>query len=60
MDIRHADGVKVGVPAEKLGDVVTYRGSPRFNERERAALEFCERITRDDLGNLCTSISVQV
>jgi alkylhydroperoxidase family enzyme len=41
--------VKVGVPAEKLGDVVTYRGSPRFNERERAALEFCERTIRDDL-----------
>ena len=49
MDIRHAVGVKVGVPAEKLSDVVTYRGSPRFNERERAALEFCERTIRDDL-----------
>ncbi|MFZ1118656.1 MAG: hypothetical protein WB580_08220 [Candidatus Binataceae bacterium] len=49
MDIRHAVGVKVGVPAEKLSDVVTYRGSPRFNERKRAALEFCERAIRDDL-----------
>jgi alkylhydroperoxidase family enzyme len=49
MDIRYAVGVKVGVPAEKLSDVVTYRGSPRFNERERAALEFCERTIRDDL-----------
>ncbi|MGB6562200.1 MAG: hypothetical protein WBE69_06310 [Candidatus Binataceae bacterium] len=49
MDIRHAVGVKVGVPAEKLGDVVTYRANPRFNERERAALEFCERTIRDDL-----------
>ncbi len=49
MDIRHAVGVKVGVPAEKLADVLTYRESPRFSERERAALEFCERITRDDL-----------
>jgi alkylhydroperoxidase family enzyme len=49
MDIRHAVGVKVGVPAEKLGDVVTYQASPRFNERERAALEFCERTIRDDL-----------
>ena len=49
MDIRHAVGVKVGVPAEKLGDVATYRASPRFNERERAALEFCERTIRDDL-----------
>ena len=49
MDIRHAVGVKVGVPAEKLADVRTYRESSHFRERERAALEFCERITRDDL-----------
>jgi len=26
-----------------------YRGSPHFNEKERAALEFCERTIRDDL-----------
>src|SRR5260370_39987496 len=49
MDIRHAVGVKGGVPAEKLTDVLTYRESPRFNERERAALEFCEQTIRDDL-----------
>jgi alkylhydroperoxidase family enzyme len=49
MDIRHAVGVKVGVPAKKLADILIYRGSPHFSERERAALEFCERITRDDL-----------
>ena len=49
MDIRHAVGVKVGVPAEKLTDVLTYRESPHFSEQERAALHFCERITRDDL-----------
>lgn len=49
MDIRHAVGVKVGVPAEKLTDVLMYQGSPRFNEPERAALEFCERTIRDDL-----------
>jgi alkylhydroperoxidase family enzyme len=49
MDIRHAVGVKMGVSAEKLADVLTYRESPRFSERERAALQFCERITRDDL-----------
>jgi alkylhydroperoxidase family enzyme len=49
MDIRHAVGVKMGVPAEKLADVLTYRQSPRFSEREQAALQFCERITRDDL-----------
>ena len=49
MDIRHAVGVKVGVPPEKLADVLTFQASSRFSERERAALHFCERITRDDL-----------
>ena len=49
MDIRHAVGVRKGVPSEKLADVLAYRESPRFSERERAALQFCERITRDDL-----------
>ena len=39
MDIRHAVGVKVGVPAEKLADVLDYRGNPRFSAREQAALE---------------------
>jgi len=49
MDIRHAVGVKVGVPDEKLADVLTYPRSPHFSEREQAALQFCERIIRDDL-----------
>ena len=49
MDIRHAVGVKAGVPPAKLADVLTYRESPRFSERERAALEFCEQVTRDNL-----------
>jgi alkylhydroperoxidase family enzyme len=49
MDIRHAVGVKAGVPAEKLADLLNYRGSPHFTEREQAALELCERTTRDDL-----------
>jgi|SRR5712692_5800648 len=49
MDIRHAVGVKVGVSVEKLADVGTYGTSPHFSPRERAALEFCERIVRDDL-----------
>ena len=38
MDIRHAVGVKMGVPAEKLADVLTFQASSRFSERERAAL----------------------
>ena len=49
MDIRHAVGVKAGVPAEKLANLISYRGNPQFSEREQAALEFCERTTRDDL-----------
>ena len=34
---------------EALADLGRYRESPHFAARERAALEFCERITRDDL-----------
>jgi alkylhydroperoxidase family enzyme len=49
MDIRHAVGVRKGVSAEKLTDILGYHESPRYSERERAALDFCERITRDDL-----------
>ena len=49
MDVRHAVGVRQGVPAEKLADILGYRGNPRFSEREQAALEFCEQVTRDDL-----------
>jgi alkylhydroperoxidase family enzyme len=49
MDIRHAVGVKAGVSAEKLDEVLMYRESARFSERERVALEFGEQVTRDDL-----------
>lgn len=48
MDIRHAVGVKVGIPAEKLADVTSYGSSPHFTEGEKAALELSEHITRDD------------
>jgi alkylhydroperoxidase family enzyme len=49
MDIRHAVGVKVGVPAETLAEIPKYRESQHFSARERAALEFCERVADDDL-----------
>ena len=49
MDIRHAVGVKAGVPGEKRAEVLTFHESPRFSERERAALRFSERVTRNDL-----------
>ena len=48
MDIRHAVGVKTGIPPEKLAALASYTDSLHFTEREKAALEFSERITRDD------------
>jgi alkylhydroperoxidase family enzyme len=48
MDIRHAVGVRVGIPEEKLAALGGYKESPYFTEREKAALEFSEQITRDD------------
>jgi alkylhydroperoxidase family enzyme len=49
MDIRHAVGVKAGIPAAKLADVLHFEDSAQFSERERAALAFSEHIVRDDL-----------
>ncbi|HLC40897.1 MAG TPA: hypothetical protein VJO34_04645 [Methylomirabilota bacterium] len=49
MDIRRAVGVRAGIPVEKLNALDSYHESPHFTEREKAALEFSERITRDDL-----------
>ncbi|MBI3457631.1 MAG: carboxymuconolactone decarboxylase family protein [Candidatus Rokubacteria bacterium] len=48
MDIRHAVGVKVGVPAEKLAALDDYDEGPLFTERERAALRYATEIVRDD------------
>lgn len=48
MDIRRAVGARAGIPREKLDDLGRYRESERFTPRERAALEYAERITRDD------------
>ncbi|HKW95094.1 MAG TPA: hypothetical protein VJX92_24635 [Methylomirabilota bacterium] len=49
MDIRHAVGVKAGIPAAKLADVLHFEDSPEFSEREKAALAFSEHIVREDL-----------
>ena|SRR5438876_687008 len=49
MDIRHAVGVTVGIPEPKLAALSAWEASPQFTVREKAALAFCERITRDDL-----------
>ena len=48
MDIRHAVGVKAGIPEEKLATLTSYEESPHFTEREKAALEFSEQITSND------------
>jgi alkylhydroperoxidase family enzyme len=57
MDIRRAVGAKAGIPREKLDDLLCYRQSDRFTARERAALEYAELITRDDLAmtDACTA-----
>ena len=48
MDIRRAVGVTAGVPREKLDALPHYQQSDRFTPREQAALEYAERITRED------------
>ncbi|PYN50751.1 MAG: hypothetical protein DME00_04355 [Candidatus Rokuibacteriota bacterium] len=48
MDIRRAVGARAGIPSEKLDDLLRYRQSDRFTPREQVALEYAERITRDD------------
>ena len=48
MDIRHAVGVKTGIPEEKLEALSSYQTDPAFSEREQAALRYAEQITRDD------------
>ena len=38
----------MGIPNEKLAELERYRESDRFSAREKAALEYAERITRND------------
>jgi alkylhydroperoxidase family enzyme len=49
MDVRHAVGVRAGIPEAALADILTFHESPHFDARERAALEFCVQTTRDDV-----------
>ena len=49
MDIRHAVGVRTGIPASKLAALGDWERSEAFVLRERAALDFATRIVRDDL-----------
>jgi len=57
MDIRHAVGVKAGIPDAKLAALASYPESGLFTEREKAALEFSELISRDDadVSDACVS-----
>ena len=48
MDIRHAVGVRVGLPESKLAALLRYRESLEFTPREVAALTFVEQVVRDD------------
>ena len=48
MDIRHAVGVTVGIPAAKLAALDDYEHHPAFSARERAALAWAEQVTRHD------------
>ncbi len=48
MDIRHAVGVKAGVPLDKLAALDEFETSDVFTERERAALAFATDLVRDD------------
>jgi alkylhydroperoxidase family enzyme len=41
-------GVKAGIPEAKLAALAECETSPRFSERERAALAFATAIVRDD------------
>ena len=44
MDIRHAVGVKAGIPEAKLAGLAEWQTSPQFSGRERAALAFAREI----------------
>jgi alkylhydroperoxidase family enzyme len=48
MDIRHAVGVRAGIPGPKLAALAAYETAPAFSERERAALSYAEQVTRND------------
>ncbi len=41
--------MKEGVSAEKLADLPNYAESAHYDEREKTAIEFAERMTRTDM-----------
>jgi alkylhydroperoxidase family enzyme len=49
MDIHSSRGMKEGVTLDKIAALDSYATDPRFTARERAAINFAERMTRTDL-----------
>jgi alkylhydroperoxidase family enzyme len=45
MDINASRGMQAGADEAKVGDVRTWRESPRFSDAERVALEYAEAMT---------------
>ena len=45
MDINASQGMQAGADEAKVGDVRTWRESPRFSDAERVALEYAEAMT---------------
>jgi len=46
MDINASRGMQGGASEAKIADIARFRESPHFSDRERAALEYAEQVTR--------------
>ena len=46
MDINASRGMQGGATEAKIADIARFRESPHFSDRERAALEYAEQVTR--------------
>ena len=49
VDLNSATLIKRGASMEKIGALSTWRSSALFSERERAALDYAEAVTRSDI-----------
>src|SRR3972149_7016450 len=46
MDINASRGMQGGASEARIADIARFRESPHFSDRERAALEYAEQVTR--------------
>jgi alkylhydroperoxidase family enzyme len=46
MDINASRGMQDGATEAKVADIARFRESPHFSDREKAALEYAEQVTR--------------